>query len=198
MPMTIEQWKNAVGAAELNPESALTLIPMALFVHLAPEKQSASIRRSGVKPQRIGPGAPKGYDRVVFAMPVTNDFYISHQWLRELKRGGQKIFVGVYFRIPDDQAVMVGHYNQTHAQMAASEAAGLVFNLPNAEGYEVMIPRKIDADEILDIKPLPQVLGWRYSPNSKGRKPCGCPVCVPRGEIKSKQIRTDYNSSLDD
>jgi hypothetical protein len=165
---------------------------MALFVHLAPEKRSASIRRSGIKPQRIGEATWQGYGRVVFAMPVTNDFFVSHQWLRELKRGGQKTIVGVYFRIPDDQTVMVGHYNQAHTQMSANEAAGLIFNLPNAEGYEIIIPRQIDADEIHDIKPLPQVLGWRYYPDSKGRKPCGCPVCVPRGEIKSSRIRKDY------
>jgi hypothetical protein len=171
---------------------------MALFVHLAPEKQSATIRRGGIKPHRFYGSVPTGYERVVFAMPVTDDFYISHQWLRELKRGGQKTIVGVYFRIPDSQRVLVGHYARAHAEMTASEAAGMLFNLPRAEGYEVLIARKIEPDEIHDIRSLPQVVGWRYSPTSKGQKPCGCPVCLPRGEIKSKRIREADRKSLED
>ena len=170
---------------------------MALFVHLTSEKDSEAILRSGIKPRRIGEGALDGYERIVFAMPVTNDFYISHQWLRELKRSGQRTIVGVYFRIPDDQPVMVGHYNQAHAEMTASEAAGLIFNLEEAEGYEVVIPRKIEANEIHKIKALPHVLGWRYYPEAKNRKPCGCPVCIGRGEIKSKRIREAYEKSFE-
>ena len=169
---------------------------MALFVHLASDKDSDSIRRSGIKPRRIGEGAHEGYDRIVFAMPVTDNFYVSHQWLRELKRSGQRTIVGVYFRIPDEQTVMVGHYNQAHAEMTANEASGLIFNLENAEGYEVVIPRKIEADEIHKIKSLPQVLGWRYYPEAKGRKPCGCPVCIRPGEIKSRRIREAYENSF--
>lgn len=129
-------------------------------------------------------------------MPVTKDFYVSHQWLRELKRSGQRTIFGVYFRIPDEQPVMVGHYNQAHLLLTASEAVGLIFNLPNAEGYEIIIPRRIEADEIHSIKSLPQVLGWRYYPQAKGRKPCGCPVCQPRGEIKSRRIREAYEQSF--
>src|SRR5262249_11895767 len=155
----------------------------------APEKQITAIRRSGIKPRRVGASALKGYEHIVFAMPVTCDFYVSHQWLRELKRNGQRTIVGVYFRIPDEQQVMVGHYGQAHLEMTANDAVGLIFNLQNAEGYEVLVPRKIDPEEIHNIKPLPPVLGWRYHPKAKGTKPCGCPVCIGRGEIKSKRIR---------
>lgn len=171
---------------------------MALFVHLAPENESDSIRRSGIKPRRIRNGALEGYERIVFAMPLTNDYYVSHQWLRELKRNGQRSIVGIYFRVPDEQIVMVGHYHQAHAEMSASEAVGMVFNAENAEGYEVVIPRKIDAKEIHEIKRLPQVLGWRYDPKSHGRELCGCAVCLRRGEIKSKRIREAYESAFAD
>ena len=171
---------------------------MALFVHLASEKDADAIRRSGIKPRRLADGAPKGYERIVFAMPITNNFHISHQWLRELKRNGQRTIVGVYFRIPDDQTVMVGHYNQAHVEMTANEAVGLVFSLENAEGYQVVIPRKIEPSEIHKIKTLPQVVGWRYYPEAKGRKPCGCPVCIRRGEIKSKRIRDAFEQSFTD
>lgn len=125
-------------------------------------------------------------------MPVTNNFFISHQWLRELKRNGQRTYVGVYFRIPDDQKVLIGHYGRAHMEMTASEATGVIFHEENAEGYEVIIARKIEASDVHSIRVLPQVLGWRYSPNAHRSKPCGCPVCLPRGEIKSRQIRAAY------
>jgi len=173
-------------------------IKMALFVHLASENDSDSIRRTGIKPRRILSDALEGYERVVFAMPVTDNFYVSHQWLRELKRNGQRSIVGVYFRIPDDETVLVGHYNQAHAEMSASEAVGAVFNSENAEGYEVIIRRKIDATEIHDLKRLPHVIGWRYFPGSHGHTPCGCPVCQRRGEINSQRIREAYEKAFAD
>lgn len=169
---------------------------MALLVHLAPDKDSDSIRRTGIKPRRLRQPLHDGYDRIVFAMPVTDSFYVSHQWLRELKRSGQRTIVGVYFRIPDDQIVMVGHYNQNHQTLTAVEAVGVVFNAEQPEGFEVIIPRKIEAAEIQKITSLPQVMGWRYYPSAKGRKPCGCPFCT-KGDIKSKRIRDAYEESFD-
>jgi hypothetical protein len=170
---------------------------MALFVHLASDKDRDSIRRSGIKTRRVRRALSDGYERVVFAMPVTKDFYVSHQWLRELKRAGQRTIVGVYFRIPDGETVLVGHYNQAHSEMAANEAVGVVFNSGQTEGFEVVIPRKIEPEEIHRVKTLPQVLGWRYYPEAKGRNPCGCPYCT-KGDIKSKRIRDAYDRSLDD
>ncbi|QDU54130.1 hypothetical protein [Aeoliella mucimassa] len=168
---------------------------MALFVHLAPENQSAAILRDGIKPHRRFRPLAEGYERVVFAMPVTPDFYVSHQWLRELKRRGQRTIVGVYFRIPDDQQVMVGHYNESHTEMSASEAVGTILHADQPEGFEVVIPRKVEASEIHKIRPLPQVVGWRYYPGAKGRQPCGCPFCT-KGDIKSKRIRDAYEQSF--
>lgn len=168
---------------------------MALLVHLAPEKNSDSIRRTGIKPLRVKRPPHVGFDRIVFAMPVTDSFYVSHQWLRELKRNGQRTIVGVYFRIPDEQIVLVGHYNQNHQAVTAAEAVGVLFNAEHPEGYEVIIPRKIEAAEIQKINSLPQVMGWRYSPDAKGRKPCGCPFCT-RGDIKSKRIRDAYDKTF--
>lgn len=144
---------------------------MALFVHLAPEKESGAIQRSGIKAQRVSNAPLSGYERIVYAMPVTKDFYVSHQWLRELKRNGQRTIVGVYFRIPDSQMVVVGHYNQSHSEMTASEAVGIVFSTDQPEGFEVIIPRKVEPNEIHKVKTLPQVLGWRYYPDAKGKKP---------------------------
>ena len=60
---------------------------MPLFVHLTPEKQAKRIRRAGIR------GCPG-----VYCLPVGPDYYVSHQWLRELKRRGQRTIVGVYFQ----------------------------------------------------------------------------------------------------
>ena len=169
---------------------------MAMFVHLAAAKDADSIRRSGIRPRRLERGAVPGFERVVFAMPVTDDFYVSHQWLRELKRRGQRTLVGVYFRIDDAERVMVGHYHEAHAEMTANEAVGGVFRAERAEGYQVVIPRKIGAGEIHRVRRLPQVVGWRYFPGAHGRAPCGCPVCVRRGEIRSRRIREAYEREM--
>jgi len=84
---------------------------MAMFVHLASESSAAQIRRNGVARFRKGVGAsPRG----VFAVPVTRNFYASHQWLREMKRRNKGSIIGVYFRVLDDQPVWVGHYGQAH------------------------------------------------------------------------------------
>lgn len=168
---------------------------MALFVHLAAEKETDSIRRVGIKPRRLKQPLVDGYDRIVFAMPVTDDFHVSHQWLRELKRSGQRTIVGVYFRIPDEQPVMIGHYNQNHQVLSASEAVGVIFNAEQSEGFEVIIPRKIEPAEIQKINSVPQVMGWRYYPGAKGKKPCGCPYCT-KGDINSKRIREAYAKSF--
>src|SRR5437660_11632248 len=117
---------------------------MAMFVHLAPEKKVKSILRNGISRLRKKTGVPSG----IFAMPVTRNFYISHQWLRELKRRNQGPIAGIYFRIPDDEQVWVGHYNQGHRWMAASKAVAEFMAAEDAKGWEVVVPRRIEADEI--------------------------------------------------
>ena len=108
---------------------------MAMFVHLAAEKSVARIRRSGIsrlrKPFGDFPGG-------IFAVPVTRNFYLSHQWLRELKRRGAGPVAGVYFRIADDEQVCVGHYGQSHRWMTAAQAAAEFMSNESREGWEVM------------------------------------------------------------
>ncbi len=80
---------------------------MAILVHLAPEKLGARFLKSGIR---------KG----VYCMPLLPNYYASHQWLRELKRGGQR---------------------------------------------------------------------------AHGKRPtCDCPLCLPRGSIKSKKLRERIRS----
>ncbi|WP_066384710.1 MULTISPECIES: hypothetical protein [unclassified Anabaena] len=158
---------------------------MVLLVHLTSLNNRNSVLRSGIKSKFYRLDYPYG----VFAMPIIPNYYVSHQWLRELKRSGHKSICGVYFRIPDEQDVYVGHYNKRHLHTTVAEAARIIMQAENAQGYEVFIPRQIAANEIYRIRSLPQVLGWRYYPEAHGNKPCGCPVCSPRGEIKSRRIR---------
>jgi hypothetical protein len=164
---------------------------MAMFVHLAAEKYASSITRSGIRLPRARPGAERG----VFAMPVTRNFYVSHQWLRELKRNGQRTLVAVHFRIPDEQTVTIGHYNAEHLTVTAAQALAIVMKSNNPEGYEVVVPRAITADEVHAVRNVPQVVGWRYFPGSHGKAPCGCPVCQPRGAIRSRKLRERYDAS---
>lgn len=89
------------------------------------------IRRGGIsrarKPRHDFPGG-------IFAVPVTRNFYVSHQWLRELKRRGAGAIVAVYFRIPDRQQVWVGHYHQSHRWMTAAQAVAEFMSSQNREG----------------------------------------------------------------
>lgn len=162
---------------------------MSMFVHLAPESRVALIRRNGIRRLRRARGEFPGG---VFAMPVTRNFYISHQWLRELKRGNSGPIAGVYFRIPDDLQVCVGHYGQAHRWMTAAEATAEFMSADSREGWEVVIPRRIESSEIHRIRRLPQVIGWRYMPGSHGLKPCGCDFCQ-RGQYGAKRLREEYN-----
>jgi len=161
-----------------------------MFVHLTPESRLRIVRRNGINRLRRPVGDRPGG---VYAVPVTRNFYVSHQWLRELRRRGQGSVAGVYFRIPDDEVVWVGHYNQQHRRMTAAEAAVVFMASASREGWEVIIPRRIDAAEIHRVRTLPQVVGWRYMPGAHGRTPCGCDFCT-KGEYGARRLRERFNS----
>jgi hypothetical protein len=159
---------------------------MAMFVHLAPESRSRLIRRNGIRRLRKPFGTCPGG---VFAVPVVRNFSVSHQWLRELKRRNAGAIVAIYFRIPDDQSVWVGHYGKHHRMMTAGESVGEFDSAEDAQGWEVVIPRRIDADEIHKVRFLPRVIGWRYNPSAKGKKPfCTCKFCT-RGDYGARRMR---------
>lgn len=157
-----------------------------MFVHLSTESRAVLIRRNGIRrlrrPKEDFPGG-------IFAVPVTRNFYASHQWLRELKRKSSETIVGIYFRIADDEKVWVGHYNQNHQWMLAAEAVREFMSAEDNRGWEIVIPRRIIASEIHRIRRLPQVVGWRFSPQSKGKPPfCTCRFCT-RGEYGARRLR---------
>jgi hypothetical protein len=162
---------------------------MATFVHIADSRDAPAIRRRGLTlPKRkLRERETNGFKWGVFALPLVEDFMLSHQWVRELKRRGHRSAVGVYFRIPDSERVWAGLYNGAKAEISAARAAQTL-RTERTLGYEVVIPRGIVASEIFAVRPVPSV-GWRFFPQAKGAPPrCLCKYCN-RGEINSRRMR---------
>jgi hypothetical protein len=81
----------------------------------------------------------------------------------------------VQFKIPDVEPVLVGKFNGEKLEMTAAEAAGAVLNHSDPMGLEVIIPRKITANEVMRTYLAPRITGWRYYPTAKGKPPfCHC------------------------
>ncbi len=156
-----------------------------MLVHLTDEKNSRRIKRAGIV-------KGKGCNGVYF-MPVTQNYFISHQWLREIRRNGARVLVGVYFRLPSDERVWAGRYYEPHQHMSLGEAIRILETSSEQLGYEMFVERKIKPSEIVRIRCLPQKIGWRYQPHAHGKTPCPCPICLPRGDIRSRSIRERYD-----
>lgn len=166
-------------------------MPMAMFVHLAPDSQLERIRRNGIGRLRRAAGSiPRG----VFAVPVTRDFYASHQWLREIKRRNKGPVAAVYFRIPDQELVYIGHYGQAHRRLPAAEAVAQFAAADDPLGWEILVPRRVEPKEIHRTRRVAQVVGWRFFPKAKGKPPfCTCKFCT-RGEYGSARLRKRLGS----
>jgi hypothetical protein len=59
--------------------------------------------------------------------------------------------------------------------MPAARAARLIMLVADPRGYEVIVPRRVEAGEIKAVRAVNRVVGWRYSLESKGRKSSVCP-----------------------
>jgi hypothetical protein len=130
-----------------------------------------------------------GRKKAVYFMPLTQSHFISHQWIRELKRSGARVLVGVYFRLPSSELVWAGQYNREHRWITLGTAIKELNSLSDPLGYELFITRSIVAGEIQKIRAVPQKTGWRYMPHAHGKPLCGCPMCLPKGLFKSKHLR---------
>jgi hypothetical protein len=158
---------------------------MSQFIHLADERTVAMIRKNGIMAGEIF-GGGKG----VHATPVLANHFLSHQWLRELKRRGIRTISAVQFRLDDEAEVDVGRYNGEHLRTTASGAVRIFMEHETGLGLEVRIPGAIPAKDITRIYTPRQISGWRYFPEAHGSKPCGCRYCQ-RGEIKNAKLRED-------
>jgi hypothetical protein len=163
---------------------------MAQFIHLLDERDAGRIRRSGIRVRRVKWRKRNG----VFLFPLTENFVVTHQWMRELRRMDGRIVLAARIRIEDDEPVLLGKYNDEHIPMRAAEAIRIVREHNEPAGLEVILPRSIKPKEIESIYRPPKVIGWRYYPGSRGRRPCGCPFCQ-RSEPFGKRIREAYEKS---
>lgn len=163
---------------------------MPTFVHITSEDIAKKVKRGGLRVSKSNGRIVRG----VFAMPVTRNFQVSHQWVREIKQLRHGLMVGVYFRIADSEPVWVGRYNQQHEQMTAAEAAARVLSENTMNGIQVIIPRRIVPKEILRVRALPQLVGWRHYPDAHGRRPWSCPCCQ-RDAYGSRRIRQKFSSA---
>jgi hypothetical protein len=157
---------------------------MALFIHLFDADDAAMIRRGGILVARSRQRPVNG----VFAFPQTENFVVSHQWMRELRRRAGQTLLAARIRIGDGEAVFIGKYGEEHLRVSAAKAIGITRSHTDPLGLEVIIPRSIKPKEILAFYKPPKVVGWRYYPGARGRKPCGCRYCQ-RGEPFGRRLR---------
>ena len=154
-----------------------------MLVHLTSQRNVSRIRRHGIAPQGRAVGL-----RGVYALPVLQDYYASHQWLRELRQFGPRLIVAVCFRIPDPEPVMVGHYGKPHVLLPARQAVSVIMEADSPLGYQVIVPRRIQPAELTAVRRVSQVVGWRYYPGAHGHRPCPCPICTA-GQYGGRKIR---------
>ena len=165
---------------------------MAVFIHLTDEKYLKRILANGISFSKI-----KSEIRGIYCFPVLKDFYLTHQWSRELKRRGIRSFVCIQFKINDDENVLVGKYNGDHLTMSASQSIGTILEHIDPMGLEIIVKRKIKRNEITRIYAAPKLIGWRYYPSAKGKKPfCHCKYCN-RGEIRANRLIRDDAQQTD-
>ncbi len=97
----------------------------------------------------------------------------------------------IQFRLPNDTIVWIGRYNELHIQTTAGEAAAAFELHKDGLGLEIIVPCSVPRSAITRIYVPSQVLGWRFYPDAKGRKPfCGCKYCN-KGEINAYRVITE-------
>lgn len=173
---------------------------LVLLVHIAPEGRAGRIRRNGIAPARVPVGwlPDPAHDRAVWSFPVLPSYTLTHSWARELKRRGATTLIAVTFRVDDDEPAYGRHFSSAPLALTAAAAAGMVRAQPDPRGYEIMLPRRIAAAEIVRIRTLPAAIGWRYWPEAKNQplRLCDCPMCMPRGEVKARRYRTRVAAAI--
>jgi hypothetical protein len=163
------------------------MLKMAQFIHLFDESDASSVRRCGI---RVFKSKWRGANGV-FLFPVTENFIVTHQWMRELRRLRGQSLLAARIRVNDAEPVLLGKYNGEHIEVSAAQAIGIVRAHHDPLGLEVILPRSVKGKEIESFYRPPKVTGWRYYPAARGRKPCGCPYCQ-RSEPFGKRIRDAY------
>ena len=153
-----------------------------MLVHVTAAKLEPKIKRSGLHAERG-----------LCAFPVLPSHTLTHQWTREIMKWTRQPMIGVYFRIGDDEPVRFGRYNTVMRKLPAGGAVGEMRKEPDPRGFQIIVDRAIKTAEISRVTPLRGVIGWRHWPDAHGRRPCGCPGCLARGEPGARRIRLRYD-----
>ena len=161
---------------------------MAVLVHITKAENEKSIIGSGIKTGK--------HTGCIYFMPHTPDFLISHQWARELKRYGVKNFLAVDFKLPKDEEVWFGRYFEGHKKYKLNQAIEIFLSQEKQYGYEFILERKVQPNEIVKTRTIPKPMGWRYEPNSHGKEPCPCPMCILKGGFKTSALKEKYNPNI--
>ncbi len=156
---------------------------MPRIIHLARASRARSIGRVGLRGEKttvLGPGNRLvELNKAVFAMPQLRDFSVSHQWLRELRRWHDERLVVVHCRLPSEEPVWVGRYNEAHVLLPLGEAIKQLAASPL--GQELVVPRAIARSEVAGIREVTQLVGWTEAPEGAQRFDCLCVACLPAG-----------------
>ena len=162
---------------------------MPQFIHLTDERLLKRLEKSGIRTTKWGTKI-----RCVYATPVLRDFQVSHQWLRELKNKGVRTIGAAQFRIPDKEEVLVGRYNEEPLAVTAAQAVKVFMEHSTGLGFQILVLRRIEPEEITRTYVPTQIIGWRYHPDAHGKPPfCRCEYCQ-RGLIKNRTIREKYEA----
>ena len=161
---------------------------MSRLTHLTRADLRSRILNAGIRPSRISKTLAG-----VYAMPLLPNFYVSHQWLRELRRFHDGPLIAVDFVVPDDEEVLVGHYDRELHTRTAAAAAAVIMRAEDPRGYEILVPRAIERKAIKQTRAVTQIVGWRYWPDAHGHAPCGCPLCLQPGTYGAAKIRRKEN-----
>ncbi len=165
---------------------------MPICTHLTSEKHLSHILRTGIKAQSML--ALNKDIKGVYCMPLLPNYYVSHQWLREIKRGsGHANLIAIDFRLPSNEIVLVGHYSQAKSKFTISAATKLIMTVEDPLGYEIFLPRSVKTSEIQKVRSVPQIVGWRYHPKAKGTEPCTCDCCI-RGQYGANKLRERFST----
>jgi hypothetical protein len=95
---------------------------MAQFIHLFDEANANSIRRGGIRAAKSKWRKVSG----VFLFPLTENFVINHQWMRELRRRRGQTLLAARVRLSDSESVLLGKYNEDHIEVSAAQAVGIL------------------------------------------------------------------------
>jgi hypothetical protein len=168
------------------------------LVHLAPEKLTRRIERSGLRGSPCSvtvDGVAVEVQEAIYAMPVVPDLSITYQWARELRQWGRGRLVAVHFNVPSSEPVYVGRYgSEKKVGTAGKMISGL---LQKPFGSEVLVPRRIGKSEIIRIANIRQDIGWVENPDTPHKFDCVCVACLPSGAARlNRRLRRAYEAGI--